>query len=295
MLEESVDILEVKPGGVYVDATLGGGGHSRAILSRLGPDGHLICLDMDPDAIANAPKDRRATTVRSNFRFIHNHVRMLGYDRSVDGILADLGVSSHQFDTPERGFSFRFDAPLDMRMNTSAGQSASELINTCGQDRLADILYVYGELDNSRRIAALICSARQKSPIRTTSDLNAAVESILPAAAPHKTLARIYQALRIEVNGELRSLEHLLSGMTKCLRPGGIAAVITYHSLEDRMVKNHFRSGNSSGRQISGIYGRMPAPFSVITRKPILPTESEVAQNARARSAKLRAARRTGL
>lgn len=293
MLQESVDILEVKPGGVYVDATLGGGGHSRAILSRLGPEGRLICMDMDQDAIANAPKDGRVTTVRSNFRFIHNYVRLLDFNRSVDGILADLGVSSHQFDTPERGFSFRFDAPLDMRMNTSAGQSASELLNTCGQDRLADILHIYGELDNSRRIAALICSARQKSPIRTTSDLNAAVESILPPAAPHKTLARIYQALRIETNGELRSLEHLLSGMAGCLKPGGVAAIITYHSLEDRIVKNYFRCGDTSGRQSTGIYGRMPVPFSVITRKPVLPTETEVAQNTRARSAKLRAARRT--
>lgn len=293
MLQESVDILEVKPGGIYVDATLGGGGHSRAILSRLGPDGRLICLDMDPDAIANAPEDSRVTAIRSNFRFVRNHVRFLGYDRSVDGIIADLGVSSHQFDTPERGFSFRFDAPLDMRMNTSAGESASELLNTCGQDRLADILHLYGELDNSRRIAALICSARQKSPIRTTSDLNAAVESILPPAAPHKTLARIYQALRIEVNGELRSLEHLLVGITKILKPGGTAAIITYHSLEDRMVKNHFRTGDPSGRQISGIYGRMPSPFSVITRKPVLPSEAEIAGNTRARSAKLRAARRT--
>jgi 16S rRNA (cytosine1402-N4)-methyltransferase len=292
MLRESVDILEVTPSGVYIDATLGGGGHSRAILSKLGPEGRLICLDMDPDAIANAPQDSRVTAVRSNFRFIHNHVRNLGCDRAVDGILADLGVSSHQFDTPERGFSFRFDAPLDMRMNTSAGESAADLLNTCTQERLADILHIYGEVDGSRKIASLICTAREKSPIRTTADLNAAIESILPPVAPHKTLARIYQALRIEINGEMRSLEHLLRGIAKSLRPGGIAAIITYHSLEDRMVKNFFRCGNPSGRQSSDIYGRTPSPFSVITRKPVLPSDAEVAQNTRARSAKLRAARR---
>ena len=293
MLRESVDILEVNPRGVYVDATLGGGGHSRAILSRLGPDGRLICLDMDPDAISNAPDDSRVTAVRTNFRFIHNHIRRLGHDRAVDGILADLGVSSHQFDTPERGFSFRFNAPLDMRMNTSAGESAADLLNTCDQDRLADILHIYGEVDNSRRAAALICAARQKGALRTTADLNAAVQSILPPVAPHKTLARIYQALRIEVNGEMRSLEHLLSGIARSLRPGGIAAIITYHSLEDRMVKNFFRCGDISGRQETDIYGRRPAPFSVITRKPVLPSEAEISQNTRARSAKLRAARRT--
>lgn len=294
MLRESVDILEVNPRGVYIDATLGGGGHSREILSRLGPEGRLICLDMDPDAIANAPDDRRVTTVRSNFRFIHNHARHLGLDHSVDGILADLGVSSHQFDTPERGFSFRFDAPLDMRMNTASGESAADLLNTCTQERLADILRIYGEVDGSRRAAALICAAREKKPIRTTADLNAAVGSILPPVAPHKTLARIYQALRIEVNGEMRSLEHLLRGIACSLKPGGIAAIITYHSLEDRMVKNFFRCGDPAGHQSTDIYGRRPSPFSVITRKPVLPGEDEVAQNTRARSAKLRAARRTG-
>lgn len=293
MLRESIDILEVNPRGVYIDATLGGGGHSRAILSRLGPEGRLICLDMDRDAIANAPADSRVTAVRSNFRFIHNHARNLGYDHAVDGILADLGVSSHQFDTPERGFSFRFDSPLDMRMNTSAGESAADLLNTCGQDRLADILHTYGEVEGSRRAAALICAARAKSPIRTTADLNSALKSILPPAAPHKTLAKIYQALRIEVNGEMRSLEQLLRGIALSLKPGGIAAVITYHSLEDRMVKNFFRCGDPHGRQDTDIYGRKPAPFSVITRKPVLPGEAEIMQNTRARSAKLRAARRT--
>lgn len=292
MLRESIEALEVNPRGVYVDATLGGGGHSRAILSGLGPDGRLICLDMDPDAIANAPEDDRVTAVRTNFRFIHNHVRNLGYDHSVDGILADLGVSSHQFDTPERGFSFRFDAPLDMRMNPSSGTGAAEIINTYSQERLADIFHTYGEVDGSRKAAALICAARQKGRILTTSDLNAAVADILPPAAPHKTLARIYQALRIEVNGEMRSLEHLLKGIAASLRPGGVAVIITYHSLEDRMVKNFFRSGNVYGNGATDLYGHRNEPFTVITRKPVLPGEPEVMRNTRARSAKLRSARK---
>lgn len=294
MLQESIGALGVTPRGVYIDATLGGGGHSRAILSRLGPEGRLICLDMDPDAIANAPRDSRVTAVRTNFRFIHNHVRNLGYDHAVDGILADLGVSSHQFDTPERGFSFRFDAPLDMRMNPSAGISAAELVNTCTQDRLADIFHTYGEVDGSRKAAALVCAARQRRPIRTTTDLNGTVAEILPPVAPHKTLARIYQALRIEVNGEMRSLEHLLTGIEKSLKPGGVAVIITYHSLEDRMVKNFFRSGDIYGRGNTDLYGHRYEPFTVITRKPVLPGESEVMQNTRARSAKLRSARKNG-
>lgn len=292
LLNESMEILSVRPNGIYVDATLGGGGHSRAILSRLGPDGRLIAIDQDQEAVVNAPADRRVTAVRANFRFIHNIIRYLGLE-GADGIIADLGVSFHQFDTPERGFSFRFDSRLDMRMNTAGDMDAATLLNTYDEERIAGILHLYGEVDNSRRAASLICAAREKSPIITTGDLNAALGSILPAAAPHKYLARIYQALRIEVNKEMNSLIHLLTGIRRSLRPGGIAVIITYHSLEDRMVKNFLKTGNVEGSNVSDIYGRTERPFTVITKKPVLPSESEVMHNTRARSAKLRAARLT--
>ena len=292
MLDESMELLGVVPSGVYVDATLGGGGHSRAILARLGGQGRLIAFDQDSDAIANAPKDSRITAIRANFRFIHNYIRLLGHD-GVDGILADLGVSSHQFDTPERGFSFRFDSGLDMRMNTSSGKNAADILNSYTEDSLAGIFRLYGEVEGSRRAAALVCAARKARPIETTADLNAALGSMLPPVAPHKFLAKIYQALRIEVNGEMRSLELLLRGIRRSLKPGGTAVIITYHSLEDRMVKNFFRTGNTEGRDSKDIYGRRDCPFDVITKKPVLPGEQEVMHNTRARSAKLRAARRT--
>lgn len=291
LLEESMDMLGIKPSGVYVDATLGGGGHSRAILSRLDGNGRLIAFDQDPEAVVNAPQDCRTTAVRANFRFIHNHIRYLGYD-GVDGILADLGVSSHQFDTPERGFSFRFDTELDMRMNTSSGKNAADILNSYDEETLAGILRLYGEVEGSRKAASLICSARARKPIETTTDLNNALESILPAIAPHKFLARVYQALRIEVNGEMKCLEHLLTGIGKSLRPGGTAVIITYHSLEDRMVKNYFKTGNVEGKDTTDLYGRRDCPFDVITRKPVLPGEDEIMRNTRARSAKLRAARK---
>ena len=243
-----MDMLGIKPSGVYVDATLGGGGHSRAILSRLGECGRLIVFDQDPEAVANAPQDERVTAVRANFRFIHNYVRYMGYD-GVDGIMADLGVSSHQFDTPERGFSFRFDADLDMRMNTSSGQNAADILNSYDEESLAGILRLYGEVEGSRKAASLICSARSVKPIKTTTDLNNALKSILPAAAPHKFLAKVYQALRIEVNGEMKCLERLLTGIGKSLRPGGTAVIITYHSLEDRMVKNFFDNAQHKGQK----------------------------------------------
>ncbi|HIZ86925.1 MAG TPA: 16S rRNA (cytosine(1402)-N(4))-methyltransferase RsmH [Candidatus Coprenecus pullistercoris] len=292
MLEESMRMLDVQPSGIYVDATFGGGGHSRAILSRLGEDGRLIAFDRDPDAAANIPGDRRLTVVRNNFRFIHNYVRYLGY-RQIDGVLADLGVSSHQFDTPERGFSFRFDSPLDMRMNCQTGISAADVVNNYGEEELASIFRLYGEVDGSRKAAALVCAARAVEPIATTSALNRALESMLPPAAPHKFLARIYQALRIEVNGEMDSLRHLLEGTLKSLRPGGTAVFITYHSLEDRMVKNFLKTGDIGGNDSMDLYGRRQRPFDIITKKPVLPGENEVMSNTRARSAKLRAARRT--
>lgn len=291
LLDESLELLDIRPDGLYVDATLGGGGHSRAILSRLGGNGRLMVFDRDMEAIANAPDDPRVIPVRNNFRFIHNFIEYFGYGKA-DGILADLGVSSHQFDTPERGFSFRFDTDLDMRMNTSAGMTAADIVNTCDEERLSDIFRLYGEVENSRRAASLICTARSKAYIKTTADLNAAIEKILPPVAPHKFLAKIYQALRIEVNGEMKSLELLLRGIARSLKPGGMAVIITYHSLEDRMVKNFFKSGNIHGKDTADIYGRRQSPFSVITRKPVLPSENEVMRNTRARSAKLRAARR---
>lgn len=293
LLEESLELLDVRPDGIYVDATLGGGGHSRAILSKLGGDGRLMVFDRDMEAIANAPDDPRVIPVRNNFRFIHNFLQYFGYGKA-DGVLADLGVSSHQFDTPERGFSFRFDTDLDMRMNTSAGMTAADLLNTCEESRLSDIFRLYGEVENSRKIASLVCAARNRARIQTTSDLNAAIGSVLPPVAPHKFLAKIYQALRIEVNGEMKSLELLLKGIARSLKPGGRAVIITYHSLEDRMVKNFFKSGNIHGKDTADIYGRRQSPFSVITRKPVLPSEQEVMRNTRARSAKLRAARLNG-
>ncbi len=291
LLQESVDALRINPSGVYVDATLGGGGHTREILSRLGPDGRLMVFDRDSDALANAPQDERIIRVHNNFRFVHNFVQYHGF-AGVDGILADLGVSSHQFDTPERGFSFRFDADLDMRMNTLADKSAAQVVNNYDERALERIFRLYGEVDNSRRAASLICAARANAPIESTAALNAAIESITPALAPHKYLAKIYQALRIEVNGEMKSLEMFLAGALKSLNPGGILSIITYHSLEDRMVKNFLKSGNIDGTDVKDIYGRRSTPLKLITRKPILPGESEIAQNTRARSAKLRVAAR---
>ncbi len=289
LLQESVDALRINPSGVYVDATLGGGGHTREILSRLGKDGRLMVFDRDSDALANAPQDDRIIRVHNNFRFVHNFVQYHGF-AGVDGILADLGVSSHQFDTPERGFSFRFDAELDMRMNTLADKSAAQVVNTYDERALERIFRLYGEVDNSRRAAALICAARANAPIESTAALNAAIESITPALAPHKYLAKIYQALRIEVNGEMKSLEMFLNGALKSLNPSGVLSIITYHSLEDRMVKNFLKTGNIDGNDMKDIYGRRSTPLKLITRKPILPSESEIMQNTRARSAKLRAA-----
>ncbi len=278
LLQESITALSIREDGVYVDATFGGGGHSREILRRLGPDGRLIVFDKDEEALANAPDDRRLTIVHNDFRFVHNFIRYHGYE-TVDGILADLGVSSHQFDTGQRGFSFRFEnAPLDMRMNVRAVQSAADIVNSYSGDELERIFRLYGELDNSRRLAELIVSERERGALRTTDDLGRAIAPVLPKLLEHKYLAKVYQALRIEVNGEMTSLEGFMKGAVRSLGQGGILAVITYHSLEDRIVKNAIREGCLQGR------------LRRVTKKPVLPSEEEISLNTRARSAKLRVA-----
>lgn len=278
LLQESIAALAIREDGAYADATFGGGGHSRAILQRLGPDGRLIAFDRDEDALANAPDDRRLTLVHGDFRFVHNFIRYHGC-ASVDGILADLGVSSHQFDTAERGFSFRFEeAPLDMRMNAHAPLCAADIVNSYSGEDLERILRLYGEVENSRRLAELIVSGRERSPLRTTQDLGRAIAPVLPKFSEHKYLAKIYQALRIEVNGEMTSLEGFMKGAVRSLGQGARLAVITYHSLEDRIVKNAIREGCQNGL------------LRRVTRKPVLPSEEEISMNTRARSAKLRVA-----
>lgn len=292
LLSESVDALVQNPDGIYADATFGGGGHSRAIVERLSGKGRLIAFDRDADAAANAIDDKRFKLIRNNFRFIHNYT-LLEAPEGLDGVLADLGVSSHQFDTPERGFSFRYSAPLDMRMNTRGGITAAEVVNTYSQEELEKIFRLYGEVDNARRVAQLIVSAREAAAITTTDGLDRAIAPAVPSFAEHKYLAKVYQALRIEVNREMRSLEKFLEGATKALKPGGRLVVITYHSLEDRMVKNWIKAGNVEGILEKDIYGHSRAPLQSIGRKPILPGEEEISSNTRARSAKLRIAEKS--
>ncbi|MCF0175676.1 MAG: 16S rRNA (cytosine(1402)-N(4))-methyltransferase RsmH [Bacteroidales bacterium] len=357
LLDESVSALIAdNPKGTYVDATFGGGGHSREILSRLTPEGRLIAFDRDSDALANAPDDKRLTLIHNNFRFVHNFVLEqfhearkadatatvedcagrssqaddnvearkagkqdhygfgveagaddefmaaakieggegfdveAGLEAGVDGILADLGVSSHQFDTAERGFSFRYDAPLDMRMNVKARLTAAEVVNSYDEKELERVLRIYGEVDGAGRMARLICKARTAKAIETTGELDAAIAPCLPKFGEHKILAKVYQAFRIEVNQEMKSLEKFLDGAARSLKPGGRLAVITYHSLEDRMVKNFIKCGNVDGRMEKDLYGNMSTPLEALNRKPILPSEDEIASNTRARSAKLRVA-----
>lgn len=304
MLDESISALVTDPSGTYADATFGGGGHTAELLSRLNEDGHVIAFDRDSDAIDNRIDDPRLTLVRADFRFIHNFVldlahktgdKALGAKLSggVDGILADLGVSSHQFDTAERGFSFRYDAPLDMRMNREGGKTAADVVNEYSQENLERLLRIYGEVDNARKVAQLIVSARDKRGISTTGELDEAIRPALPKFAEHKFLAKVYQALRIEVNHEMRSLEKFLEGAADTLRPGGRLVVITYHSLEDRMVKNFIKTGRADGKEEKDVFGNIHAPLKAVNRKPILPQESEIASNTRARSAKLRIAEKT--
>ena len=289
LLHQSVDALVLNPDGIYADATFGGGGHSRAILGRLSPKGRLIAFDRDEDALANAPEDGRFKLIHNNFRFIHNYALIEAPD-GLDGVLADLGVSSHQFDTAERGFSFRFDGPLDMRMNVQGDKTAADIVNSYTQEELERIFKIYGEVDGVRKLAQLIVAARSRSQILSTGDLGNAIAGALPSFAEHKYLAKVYQALRIEVNDEMRSLEKFLPGAAKALKKGGRLCVITYHSLEDRMVKNFIRSGRTDGVEQKDIYGRPSAPLKSVERKPIVPQEDEIEGNTRARSAKLRIA-----
>ena len=288
LLEESVSALIGDASGVYADATFGGGGHSALILSRLSRKGRLLAFDRDADALENAPKDKRLTLIHNNFRFIHNFALLHGVE--FDGILADLGVSSHQFDTQERGFSFRFDSKLDMRMNAEGERTAADVVNDYPVEKLEEIFRLYGELENPGRVAKLIDAARKQSQILTTGELNKAVESALPPYADHKWLAKLYQALRIEVNEEMRSLEKFLQGAAESLKQGGKLVVITYHSLEDRMVKNFIKTGNIEGNEQRDMYGNNASPLKAVNRNPILPSEDEIQTNTRARSAKLRIA-----
>ena len=285
MLTETIEGLNIKPDGVYVDVTFGGGGHSRAILGHLGDLGRLYSLDQDSDALQNAIADERWTFVHSNFRYLRNWMDYYGV-KGIDGLLADLGVSFHHFDCPERGFSFRFSAPLDMRMNQTAKRTAADIVNTYSEEELANIFYLYGELKNGRGIAKNICRARTQKAIERTEDLVAA--SRIPAEMS-KELARLFQALRIEVNDEMGALREMLVAARDLLKPGGRIAILTYHSLEDRLVKNFLRSGNLEGTIEKDFYGNNLSPFTLI-EKGREASQEEVERNPRSRSAKLRIA-----
>lgn len=289
LMKDSVDGLNIGSTGIYVDVTFGGGGHSREILSRLDADGHLYSFDQDADAEKNIINDNRLTFVRSNFRYLKNWMRYYGVDH-IDGLLADLGVSSHHFDDESRGFSFRFDAPLDMRMNKRDGTTAADVVNTYDEERLADIFYLYGELKNSRKIAAALVKARAAHKIETTQDFIGAVESQFRREREKKDMAKLFQALRIEVNNEMTALKEMLRSATELLRPGGRLSVITYHSLEDRIVKNVMKTGNPEGKMKQDFFGRIETPFTLINNKVITPDDEELANNPRSRSAKLRIA-----
>jgi len=288
LLKESVDGLDIQPDGIYIDATFGGGGHSREILSRLGKNGRLFSFDQDADAEKNIVADDRFTFVRSNFRYVINWMQYYGVDK-VDGLLADLGVSSHHFDDETRGFSFRFDAPLDMRMNKRAGKTAADVVNNYPEEQLADVFYLYGELKTARRIARAVCEYRRSQHIETTGQLAESIKEQLHAEHEKKDMARLYQALRIEVNQEMSALRDMLIGATKLLRTGGRLSVITYHSLEDRLVKNVMKAGNVEGRINQDFFGRRNSPFRLVG-KMITPSDDEQQRNPRSRSAKLRIA-----
>ena len=289
MLDQCLSGLDINPEGTYVDVTFGGGGHSRAILSQLNNEGRLLGFDHDLDAMARAPQDSRFTFVRSNFRYLHNFLRY--YDAlPVDGILADLGVSSHHLDEASRGFSFRFEAPLDMRMNQRATLTAAQVVNDYSEERLQTLFSLYGELPNSRRLAQAIVKARAAEPLRTMQQLLAVATPLMPRQREKKELAKMMQALRMEVNHETEALQEMLEAAVEALKPGGRLVVMTYHSIEDRMVKNFMKSGNIEGKVETDLYGRSYAPLRMSPSKPITPDEREVEQNPRSRSAKLRIA-----
>ena len=297
LLNESIDGLNIQPGGIFVDVTMGGGGHSHEILKRLDANAHLYSFDQDADAEANLKQnhgddllnDERFTFVRSNFRYLKNWMRYHGVEQ-IDGLLADLGVSSHHFDDESRGFSFRFESPLDMRMNKRSSKTAADIVNNYTEEALADIFYLYGELKNSRKIASLLVKARQEKKIETTGDFIAVVEPLFKREREKKDLAKLFQALRIEVNGEMSALKELLTSVVDILKPGGRLSVITYHSLEDRIVKNIMKAGNIEGKIEQDFFGRINTPFKLINNKVIVPTDEEQEQNPRSRSAKLRIA-----
>ena len=289
LLDESINGLNLHPDGVYIDVTFGGGGHSREILRRLPQGSRLFSFDQDADAERNIVDDDRFTFVRSNFRYLKNWMRYYEIDH-IDGLLADLGVSSHHFDDESRGFSFRFDASLDMRMNKRADKTAADIVAEYDEEALADIFYLYGELKNSRRIASALVKARQQHAIATTQDFLHVVEPFFKREREKKDMARLFQALRIEVNHEMEALKEMLAAATQLLAPGGRLSVITYHSLEDRIVKNVMKTGNAEGKMIQDFYGRIETPFRLVNNKIIVPTDEEQQRNPRSRSAKLRIA-----
>lgn len=290
LLSETIEALQVRPDGVYVDATFGGGGHSMAIMERLSLSGHLYSFDQDDEAVSRAPKDERFTIVYSNFRFLRNFMRYYGVE-SVDGVLGDLGVSFHHFDAAERGFSFRQDAPLDMRMNRHGARTAADLLATLSEEELANVLYLYGELKQSRHMASAIVKSREAGkPVHTTGELLELIKPMINPRQEKKELAMVFQALRIAVNGELTALEEFLMQACELLKPGGRLAIITYHSLEDRLVKNFMRSGNIRGEVEKDFFGRSASPLKMLGSKPIVPSAEEVERNPRSRSAKLRVA-----
>ncbi len=289
LLDESINGLNLHPDGVYIDVTFGGGGHSREILRRLPQGSRLFSFDQDADAERNIVDDDRFTFVRSNFRYLKNWMRYYEIDH-IDGLLADLGVSSHHFDDESRGFSFRFDAPLDMRMNKRAEKTAADIVAEYDEEALADIFYLYGELKNSRRIASALVKARQQHTIATTQDFLHVVEPFFKREREKKDMARLFQALRIEVNHEMEALKEMLAAATQLLPPGGRLSVITYHSLEDRIVKNVMKTGNAEGKMIQDFYGRIETPYRLVNNKVIVPTDEEQQRNPRSRSAKLRIA-----